>query len=89
MAEQMTKKIGKKVLEGKVVSDKMQKTITVQVSRRTLHPVYQKYLTMSKKYKAHDEQETAKVGDTVRIQECRPISKDKVWTLLDVVERAK
>jgi small subunit ribosomal protein S17 len=89
MAEQMTKKIGKKVLEGKVVSDKMQKTITVQVSRRTLHPVYQKYLTKSKKYKAHDEQETAKVGDTVRIQECRPISKDKVWTLLDVVERAK
>jgi small subunit ribosomal protein S17 len=89
MAEQMTKKIGKKVLEGKVVSDKMQKTITVQVSRRTLHPVYQKYLTMSKKYKAHDEQETAKVGDTVKIQECRPISKDKVWTLLDVVERAK
>jgi small subunit ribosomal protein S17 len=89
MAEQMTKKIGKKVLEGKVISDKMQKTITVQVSRRTLHPVYQKYLTMSKKYKAHDEQETAKVGDTVKIQECRPISKDKVWTLLDVVERAK
>jgi small subunit ribosomal protein S17 len=89
MAEQMTKKMGKKVLDGKVVSDKMQKTITVQVSRRTLHPVYQKYLTMSKKYKAHDEQETAKVGDTVKIQECRPISKDKVWTLLDVVERAK
>jgi small subunit ribosomal protein S17 len=51
MAEQMTKKIGKKVLEGKVVSDKMQKTITVQVSRRTLHPVYQKYLTMSKNIK--------------------------------------
>ncbi len=82
-------KTGKKVFQGKVVSDKMEKTITVLIERRTLHPIYQKYVTRSKKMKAHDEKNEAKTGDTVRIIECRPISKDKTWNLLEIVERAK
>ncbi|NNM66548.1 MAG: 30S ribosomal protein S17 [Spirochaetales bacterium] len=82
-------KIIKKIFQGKVVSDKMEKTITVLVERRTLHPIYQKYVTQSKKFKAHDETNDAKVGDIVRIIECRPISKDKTWNLLEIVERAR
>lgn len=84
-----TNKTGKKVFQGKVVSDKMEKTITVLIERRTLHPIYQKYVTKSKKLKAHDEKNDAKTGDTVRIIECRPISKDKTWNLLEIVERAR
>lgn len=83
------KKTNKKIFQGKVVSDKMEKTITVVITRRTLHPIYQKYVTRSKKVKAHDETNDAKVGDTVRIIECRPVSKDKHWNLLEVVERAR
>lgn len=89
MAEQEMKTTGKKVFLGKVVSDKMDKTITVLLSRRTLHPIYQKYVTMTKKVKVHDEQETANIGDTVRIIESRPVSKDKCWRLVEIVERAK
>ena len=84
-----TNKTGKKVFQGKVVSDKMEKTITVLIERRTLHPIYQKYVSQSKKLKAHDEKNDAKIGDTVRIIECRPISKDKTWNLLEIVERAR
>ena len=84
-----TNKTGKKVFQGRVVSDKMEKTITVLIERRTLHPIYQKYVTMSKKLKAHDETSQAKIGDTVKIIECRPVSKDKTWNLLEIVERAK
>ncbi len=84
-----TNKTGKKVFQGKVVSDKMEKTITVLIERRTLHPIYQKYVSQSKKVKAHDEKNDAKIGDTVRIIECRPISKDKTWNLLEIVERAR
>lgn len=89
MAEQEVKTTGKKIFTGKVVSDKMEKTITVLLTRRMLHPIYQKYLTKTKKVKAHDETNDAKVGDTVRIIECKPVSKDKVWRLLEIVERAK
>ena len=79
----------KRTFTGTVVSDKMDKTVTVVVSTRQLHPMYKKYITRSKKYKAHDETNDAHEGDTVRIIESRPVSKDKRWRLLEVVERAK
>ena len=88
MAEE-TNKTGKKVFQGKVVSDKMEKTITVLIERRTLHPIYQKYVSKSKKVKAHDENNEAHIGDTVKVVECRPVSKDKTWNLLEIVERAR
>ena len=88
MAEE-TNKTGKKVFQGTVVSDKMEKTIVVLIERRTMHPIYQKYVTQSKKFKAHDEKNEAKIGDTVKIMECRPVSKDKTWNLLEIVERAR
>ena len=69
----------RRILEGEVVSDKMNKTITVLVERRYMHPVYKKYLRKSKKFTAHDENNTFKVGDKVEIIECRPISKNKRW----------
>jgi len=72
----------KRVLQGVVVSDKMDKTVVVRVERRVMHPVYKKFIRRSKKYAAHDEANTHKVGDTVRIQECRPISKSKRWTVV-------
>lgn len=83
------KTANKKEFTGIVVSDKMQKTIVVQVSGKKLHPLYKKYVITSRKYKAHDEKGDAKIGDTVTIRECRPISKDKCWTLKEIVERAK
>lgn len=72
----------RRVLEGTVVSNKMDKTITVLVERRYMHPVYKKYLKRTDKYAAHDEHNAAKEGDKVQIMECRPISKRKSWTLL-------
>jgi small subunit ribosomal protein S17 len=81
--------VGKKVFTGQVVSDKMDKTITVRVESRKLHPLYKKYVMQSVKYKAHDENNDAKIGDTVRVIESRPLSKDKRWRLLEIVERAK
>jgi len=83
------KKTGKKIFQGKVVSDKMDKTITVLIERRTLHPIYQKYVSRSKKVKAHDENSEAKIGDTVRIIESRPYSKEKKLRLLEIVEQAR
>jgi small subunit ribosomal protein S17 len=79
----------KKVFTGQVVSDKMDKTIVVAINRRRLHPLYKKYVTHTKKVKAHDEQNEANIGDTVRIVECRPLSKDKCWRLTKIVERAR
>jgi len=79
----------KRILQGEVVSDKMQKTIVVLVSSRKMHRLYKKYITVSKKYKAHDENQEAHMGDTVRIIESRPISKEKRWKLLQVVEKAR
>ena len=74
---------------GKVVSNKMQKTITVAVDRKVKHPIYGKFVNRTTKFKAHDEQNTAGIGDTVRIMETRPLSKDKRWRLVEIVEKAK
>jgi small subunit ribosomal protein S17 len=74
---------------GVVVSDKMDKTITVSVRRQMKHPMYGKYLERSSKHMAHDEEEDAHEGDTVRIMETRPLSKNKRWRLVEVIERAK
>ncbi len=72
----------KRVLTGRVTSDKMDKTVTVSVERRVMHPLYKKFIRRSKKYAAHDELNTCQVGDTVRIEECPPISKRKTWTVV-------
>ncbi|MGB0748776.1 MAG: 30S ribosomal protein S17 [Magnetospiraceae bacterium] len=72
----------KRILQGVVVSDKMDKTIVVKVERRVMDPLYKKVIRRSKKYAAHDESNSCKVGDTVRIQECRPISKRKCWEVV-------
>ncbi len=79
----------RKVRQGTVVSDKMDKTVVVAIERRVPHPVYGKMVTKTKRLKAHDEANSAKVGDTVRIVETRPLSKDKRWRLLEIVERAR
>ena len=79
----------KKSFTGVVTSDKMDKTIVVEVRTKTLHPLYKKYVTSTKKLKAHDEKNDAHIGDTVRVVECRHISKDKCWRLSQIVERAK
>jgi len=76
----------RRILQGTVVSDKTDKTITVLVERRVLHPVYKKYVRQSKKYAAHDETNSAKTGETVSIMECRPISKTKTWVLVTGAE---
>ena len=73
----------RRVLTGRVTSDKMDKTITVLVDRRVMHPLYKKFIRKSKKYAAHDEANLCKVGDMVRIIECPPISKRKTWTLVE------
>jgi len=73
---------------GEVVSTKMAKTIVVEVTRRTAHPVYKRIVTKRKKFYAHDEEESAKIGEVVRIIECRPLSRLKRWRLGDVVRRA-
>ena len=69
----------KRMLTGRVTSDKMDKTVTVLVDRRVMHPIYKKFIRRSKKYAAHDEANLCKIGDVVRIEECRPISKRKTW----------
>ncbi|WP_043529115.1 30S ribosomal protein S17 [Litchfieldella xinjiangensis] len=78
-----------RTLTGKVVSDKMDKSIVVMIERRERHPIYGKYVKRSTKLHAHDAQNQAKAGDTVSIQESRPLSKKKAWTLVEVVEQAK
>ena len=89
MDEKIVKIAGKKSMIGLVVSDKMDKTVVVLVSSKKKHPIYGKYITFTKKYKAHDEKNDVKVGDTVEIVETRPLSKDKYFRVLRVVERAK
>jgi small subunit ribosomal protein S17 len=79
----------RKTRVGLVVSDKMQKTVVVAIERRVPHPVYGKMVTRTKKVKAHDEENSAKTGDLVRIAETRPLSKDKRWRLVEIVERAR
>lgn len=83
------KKVNHRTIQGVVVSDKMDKTITVEVTTMKKHPIYKKYTKSTKKYKAHDEKNEARVGDTVVIIETRPLSKDKYFRLLSIVERAK
>ena len=91
MAEKVIRlpKTQKKMFNGLVVSDKMDKTITVAITKRTVHRLYKKYVNLTKKVKAHDENNEAHVGDRVRVIESRPISKDKKWRLVEIVERAK
>lgn len=72
----------KRILQGVVVSDKMDKTVVVKVERRVMHPIYKKFIRRSKKYAAHDELNQFKVGDVVRIRECVPFSKTKTWEVL-------
>lgn len=79
----------RKMRVGVVVSDKMQKTVVVKIDRRVPHPMYGKMVTRSSKVKAHDEENAAKAGDTVRIMETRPLSKDKRWRVVEIVERAR
>ncbi len=74
---------------GIVVSDKMDKTIVVAISERVKHPLYKKIVSRTKKLKAHDEQNQCGIGDKVLIQETRPISKDKCWRLVEIIEKAK
>ncbi|AYE36355.1 30S ribosomal protein S17 [Borrelia turcica IST7] len=82
-------KENKRELIGKVVSDKMSKTIVVEIVQRRMHPIYHKYLKVSRRVKAHDEKEESKVGDKVRIIEARPISKEKRWMLVGILEKSK
>lgn len=72
----------RRILQGTVVSDKQDKTVVVRVNRRVMHPLYKKYINRSKKYAAHDEQNRFKSGDSVKIRECRPISKHKCWEVI-------
>lgn len=78
----------RKVRVGKVVSDKMEKTIVVAVEEYVKHRIYGKTIRRTVKFKAHDEQNEAKIGDTVRIMETRPLSKDKRWRLVEIIEKA-
>ena len=87
--EQATERNARKTRTGIVVSDKMQKTVVVAIQRRVPHPIYGKMITRTKRLKAHDEENSAKVGDTVRIVETRPLSKDKRWRLVEIVDRAR
>jgi len=76
----------KRIMQGVVVSDKMDKSVVVNIERRTQHPLYKKFIKRSKKYVAHDENNTCKEGDVVEIQECRPISKRKNWEVVTTSE---
>ena len=92
MTQQQTNgaaRLMRKTRVGLVISDKMQKTIVVAIERRVAHPVYGKMMTRTTTLKAHDEENSAKTGDTVRIMETRPMSKDKRWRVVEIVERAR
>ena len=84
-----TERKSRKTRIGIVSSDKMDKTITVDVKRKVKHPIYGKFVKKTKKFHAHDEQQTAGIGDTVRIMETRPLSKTKRWRLVEIIEKAK
>jgi small subunit ribosomal protein S17 len=89
MEQHNESRAARRVKQGRVASDKMDKTIVVETETRVPHPVYGKIVRKSTRFKAHDEQNEAKMGDIVRIMECRPLSRDKRWRLLEIVERAK
>lgn len=86
--EAMSKLTNYRTLAGRVVSDKMNKTVTVLIERRVKHPMYDKIIVRSSKYHAHDERNEVKFGDLVQIQECRPFSKTKAWVVTKVLEKA-
>jgi small subunit ribosomal protein S17 len=88
MAENTVRKERKQRI-GRVVSDRMNKSITVAVDRQIKHPIYGKFITKTTKYMTHDENNDANIGDTVRIMETRPLSKNKRWRLIEIIERAK
>jgi small subunit ribosomal protein S17 len=91
-AKDMAEKIARterKQRIGRVVSDRMNKSITVAVDRQIKHPIYGKFITKTTKYMTHDENNDAHIGDTVRIMETRPLSKNKRWRLIEIIERAK
>ena len=84
----MSEAANKRTLTGRVISDKMQKTVTVLVERRVKHPLYGKIVTRSKKYHAHDEKSEYHEGDLVMIEECRPLAKTKAWRVTKLIEKA-
>ncbi len=85
----MTERAGRKVREGTVVSNKMEKTVVIEQRRRVPHPIYKRYITLTKKYYAHDEKNECQVGDFVRIMETRPLSKMKRWRVVEVIEKTR
>lgn len=85
----MSERASRKTRVGMVVSDKMDKTIVVAIEDRVAHPLYKKIVKRTYKLKAHDEQNTAGIGDKVRVMETRPLSRDKCWRLVEIVEKAK
>lgn len=87
--DEMVKTSHKRVLVGKVTSDKPEKTVIVSVERHVAHPLYRKYYKRRKKYMAHDEMNECHIGDTVKIKESRPLSARKRWELVEILERAK
>ena len=87
--ERTTARTARKTRVGVVVSDKMDKTVVVEIERRFPHPLYGKMVTRTKRLKAHDEENAAKLGDRVRISETRPLSKQKRWRVLEILERAR
>ena len=89
METSVKSKVNKKIYIGQVVSDKMDKTIVVAINTKQLHSLYKKYVSKTKKIKAHDENNEAHVGDTVEVIEARPYSKEKCWKLTNIIERAK
>ena len=89
MSENSIRETSRKVRVGKVVSDKMDKTVVVTVADRVAHPIYKKIIKRTYRLKAHDEKNECGVGDTVRVMETRPLSKDKRWRVVEIVEKAK
>ncbi len=88
MPQSNDKRANRKTRVGKVISDKMDKTITVRVDMASMHPVYNKLVKTSTKFKAHDEKDAAGIGDTVKIEETRPLSKTKRWRLVEIIKKA-
>jgi small subunit ribosomal protein S17 len=79
----------RKVLTGKIVSDKMEKTVVVAVESLVRHPLYQRTIRRTKRFKAHDEENSCRIGDKVRMMETRPLSKEKRWRIIEILERAE
>lgn len=85
----MSDRMQRKVREGTVISNKMDKTVVIEQRRRVQHPVYKRYITLTKKYYAHDEKNECQIGDFVRIMETRPLSRQKRWRVVEVLEKVQ